>query len=299
MKIYLINLDRATERLAWFMQQTDAMRLDVVRIGAVDAARLDEAELESWRARSSGRKSLSPPEIGCMLSHRKVWQLIVQGADEWAFVAEDDICLAPDAPLFLRDADWIPEGAEVVKAETFRSELEMSFAVWGRPHGHELRRLKSRHFGTAGYFISRNVATRLLAYTANHCEPIDLILFTTEHGLLDQLNVLQLSPAICVQHMVVARGMVAAGSELASQIDAVRTDFHRNDPRSARIYGVPRIWREIKRIGQHIAAPIRRALLIARRESVFKKVPVMLEGGDRTAPDTALAHGRTENAVSL
>ncbi|WP_292455937.1 glycosyltransferase family 25 protein [Mesorhizobium sp.] len=33
---------------------------------------------------------LSAGEIGCFLSHRKVWQMVAGSRDEWAFVAEDD-----------------------------------------------------------------------------------------------------------------------------------------------------------------------------------------------------------------
>lgn len=278
MKIYLINLDRAAERLSWFRQQIDGKGLDLIRVAAVDASRLDEAELDRWRALSSGQKSLSPPEIGCMLSHRKVWELIVQGTDEWAFVAEDDIHLTADAPLFLRGANWIPKGADLVKAETFLNELEMSAAVWGQPHGHQLRRLKSRHFGTAGYFISKKVAVQLLAYTAKHCEPVDLILFSRELGLLDELTVLQLSPAICVQHMAAPGVKTKAGSGLSSQIDGERLRFHRNHPKSVRLRGMARVWREIKRVGRDIMAPLRKAARIFKRESVFRSVPITLGG---------------------
>lgn len=274
MKVYFINLDRSPGRLDWFMAQVAGMDLETVRVSAVDAKLLPEEEFERLRRLSSGVNSMSPAEMACLLSHRKVWQMVVDGSDEWAFVAEDDIHLSADASNFLRSDRWIPAGVDVVRAETDLSRAELSHKTWGEPAGHELRRLKSNQLGSAGYFVSRVAARRLLDHTEHGCEPADVVLYSPGHGLLRQLVVLQMAPALCIQDMW-AQGATVGGS-LTSQIAQDRSHFHRNDPRSARRRGVAKLAYEIRRIGRQLANPFRMALLTVTGRSVFRTVPVEL-----------------------
>lgn len=275
MKIYLINLDRSPGRLAWFMGQVEGKGLDVVRVPAIDARLLDENEFNRLLKLTSGQNSMSPAEMSCLLSHRKVWQLVVEGEDEWGFVAEDDIHLSADAAQFLKDDRWIPAGAEIVRAETDLRRQEMSYRVWGEPFGHALRQLRSKQLGAAGYFVSRSAARRLLTHTDRHCEPVDVVLFAPVVGLVHDLCVLQLAPALCIQDMWALDA--SRGGALTSQIGEDRRNFHSNDPRSARRRGVKKLLHEFRRLGRQLGAPIRRSFLTTIRRSVFGRVPVALE----------------------
>lgn len=277
MKIYFINLDRSPGRLDWFMAQVAGMDVTTVRVPAVDARQLPEQEFERLRRLSSGVNSMSPAEMACLLSHRKAWALVAEGEDDWAFVAEDDIHFSADAASFLKSDRWIPAGVDLVKAETDLKRHELSFKTWGEPFGHELRRLKSAHVGSGGYFVSRVAARKLIAYTDGHCEPVDVILFSSTEGLLQELTALQLSPAICVQDVWIVPNAAADGV-LSSGIAEDRVQFHRSDPRSARRRGSAKVVHEIGRIGRQIARPFRMALLMLTGQSVFKKVPVRLAG---------------------
>lgn len=256
------------------MGQVAAMKLDVVRVSAVDAKQMSEQEIERLRSLSSGVNSMSPAEIACLQSHRKAWQMVVDGDDDWGFVAEDDIHLSVDAPGFLNSDRWIPSGADLVKAETDLKRHELSFRTWGEPMGHELRRLKSAHVGSGGYFVSKPAARKLIAYTEAHCEPVDVILFSPVGGLLRELTALQLSPAICVQDVWIAAA--ETGGVLSSGIAADRLQFHRTDARSARRRGSAKVAHEIGRIGRQMLRPFRMALLTVAGQSVFKKVPVRI-----------------------
>lgn len=270
MKVYLINLDRSPERLAWFMGQVEGKGLDVVRVPAVDARQLPNEEFERLLKLTSGHNSMSPAEMGCLLSHRKVWQLVADGEDQWGFVAEDDIHLSADAPKFLRDGSWIPAGAEIVRAETDTHRRELSYKIWGEPFGHELRRAKSKQFGSGGYFVSRETAARLLAHTERHVEPADVILFSHVAGLLHEVVSLQLCPAICVQDVWITPQH--ADGALFSEIADVRQQFHRFDPRSARRQGAAKFGREVKRIGLQAVRSIEMAILKSFSKSVFRQV---------------------------
>lgn len=215
---------------------------------------------------------MSPAEMGCLLSHRKVWQLVVDRPDEWAFVAEDDVHLSADASKFFGDDTWVPAGAEIVRAETDQRICELSYEILGEPLGHQLRRVKSKQLGSAGYFVSRAAASKLLKHTEHCIEPVDVVLFGSVAGLLDELVVLQLLPALCLQDMWAQEA--TRGGALVSQISAERVDFHRSDARSARRRGVAKVVHEVTRVGSQLVAPARRALLGIFGVSVFQRVPI-------------------------
>lgn len=265
MKAYYINLDRSAGRREWFERQARRLGIAFERVAAVDAAALPEPELT--RLRSMASAPLSAGEIGCFLSHRRIWKTIVERDDEWAFVAEDDVHFSIDAGRFLSDCGWLPSGAELVKAETWLTRLELSRAVCGRPFDHELRRLRSKHLGSAGYFVSRAGALRLLAFTAERCNPVDLVLFSPKLGIIGDTAVLQLSPAICIQDALLPDH--AESTVLASLIQPKR--------REGWDAGAPRqVWRkvrrEIARIGGQTTGAIRLATMILTGRSIVRKV---------------------------
>ncbi|PSJ58248.1 glycosyltransferase family 25 protein [Pseudaminobacter soli (ex Li et al. 2025)] len=271
MKVYFINLDRSPERLEWFLKQTEGMDLNLVRVPAVDARELPEVELNRLRALSSGRNSLSAAELGCFLSHRKAWEMVVADNAPWAFIAEDDIHFSCDAGGFLRSHDWIPVGADIVKGEATLKRVEMGHKVEATPFGHELRRLISYHFCAGGYFLTPWTARRLLAVTEQHCEPVDEIIFSPKYGILGELHALQLMPAICMQDNFVSGS--SPNEKMVSTLETDRVHFHRFDPTSARLRGWRKIPRELGRIGRQVAVSLRRSALLATKHIIFKTVP--------------------------
>lgn len=267
MKVYFINLDRSPDRLAWFSRQGEVLGLDLVRVPAVDGRTLDANEMARLTAMSSGNSDLSAGEIACLLSHRVVWGHIVDGPEPWAFVAEDDVHLSPDIAKFLGSPEWIPAGAELIKAETNLRRQELSKKVWARPFGHELRQLHSNHYCSGAYFVSQEGAARLLAFTETHVEQADVILFSPELGILSETPVLQISPALCLQDMYLDEAR--QDRRLASLIDAPRVSR-----RKSRDMSLPaKIWREARRVARQAAEPFRRSFLIVTGRSVFRKVP--------------------------
>lgn len=270
MKVYLINLDRSPERLAWFMGQVEGKGVDVVRVPAVDARGLPDDEFERLLKLTSGHNSMSPAEMGCLLSHRKVWQLVADGPEEWAFIAEDDIHLSAEAPKFLSDDSWIPPGADIVRAETDMRIQEMSYELVGTASGRQLRALKSKQLGSAGYFICRSASDKLISHTNTHVEPVDVVLFALHAGLLRELRVLQLVPALCVQDMWHPDSVPNA--TLVSQIAVGRLEFHRGDNRSARRRGRAKLSYETQRVFWQLYEMCKRPLFGLCRISIWTKV---------------------------
>ena len=167
---------------------------------------------------------------------------------------------------FLKNPDWIPPDADLIHAETNLKKVEMSRIVYARPFGREVRLLKSLHYGSAAYFVSRSAARTLLDFTLDHCEPADQILFSPQVGMLRRLKVFQVMPALCLQDYL------CPSPVYDSIIYTDRTHFHRSDARSARVRGLRKLPRELFRLAEQFKAFWRRLYLSATRQSVFRKV---------------------------
>lgn len=256
MLCYLINLDRAADRLAAFDRQARALGIALRRIRAVDARDL-----------SAGVGRLTRAELACFLSHRLAWRAVLEGQEEWAFIAEDDLCFSAAAARFLADAAWIPPMAQLIKAETTFSPLLRGFSPIARAHGHRVEELWSWHWGCAGYFLSRRGAERLLALGEVPAAPVDQLVFQPGPERYHDMPLLQLVPAICAQEMVLAARRGRAPS-LPSLIDQ---DEPREVPGLAAAtppaITPARLWQELR-------GRLHRARLYLRREAILGPVPL-------------------------
>ena len=106
MKIFLINLDKRTDRLAFVQNQLDAIQLPFERIAAVYGADLtveQQALFDQKRFVLEQKKAAVPGEIGCAMSHRGIWQQMVQQQLPYALILEDDIHINSKLAAFVAD----------------------------------------------------------------------------------------------------------------------------------------------------------------------------------------------------
>lgn len=224
MRFYLINLDRSPDRLEWMNYQTAPLNLAMQRVSAVDGRLLSAKDRSRWAAVTSKHFGMGPGETACFLSHRRVWQMISDCDEPWAFIAEDDIHLCETARHFIQDPSWIPEDADVIKAETVRQRVWLAPRATHIWHGHALHRLHSSHGGSAGYFLSRHAANKLLEATESLCSIPDQVLFNPVLGIASQFKIYQMDPAICIQDWLVAKQFCNTG--LGSLLLSERQQFH-------------------------------------------------------------------------
>ena len=210
----LINLDSATGRRAHMQAEFGRLGIAYERICAVDGS---AADVQGRAAQSA----FGPGEIGNFLSHQKVWDLIASRDDNYHAVFEDDIYLAPALAWFLSDESWIPVDADIVKIETMLMAVNVDSQVIDVAPGFGLRRLRSTHWGVAGYIISAKAARSLSARKLAPERPADHVLFGLGEKQPSGLAVYQLDPALCIQHDVIAEGL-PRGSLLDSTIQPER-----------------------------------------------------------------------------
>lgn len=136
---------------AWsFVDGVDGRSLSPAALAAV----YDEAA-----ALQTYGRPLSLPEIGCALSHRSVYEMVVRRRIESAIVLEDDACFGPELAAF---PFWSYEpGFDVI------SLYSLSGLVRRRPQarrdGIALHRAAGKVDSAVGYVVSQRGAQRLLA----------------------------------------------------------------------------------------------------------------------------------------
>ena len=196
MRVLLINLDRHTERRDWMNEHLAERRIAYERVDAVDAGSISSTLMETVDKSCVGESKFTSGEVACNLSHKKCWEIIAQGEDDYGCVLEDDLQLSEDAASFLSSSEWIPADADIIKIETFAEPVFCQ--LWGSipVHDHRLRRLIGHHLGSAGYILSKKAARRLLELSGNCYDSLSFILFSKRYDSLARFRVLLLDPAI-------------------------------------------------------------------------------------------------------
>ena len=97
--VFLINLDRATERLEFVKPNINQLGLPVERISAIDGNLLSEEEIQKVCDQEKFKKYFKMlPEkgtIGCSLSHEKALRTFLESEYEFALIFEDDVEFDP------------------------------------------------------------------------------------------------------------------------------------------------------------------------------------------------------------
>jgi glycosyl transferase, family 25 len=93
--VFVINVESSPERYQHAEQQLLKLGVQPQRFNAIYGKNLSEREIRASYDKTANqqqfRRSLSLGEIGCYLSHRGVWQYMLDHHIEIAVVLEDDI----------------------------------------------------------------------------------------------------------------------------------------------------------------------------------------------------------------
>lgn len=181
---------------------------------AVDATVLDEKTIAShydkeyFSFSATCFPNIVPPgglskgEVACFLSHRKCWQQIVEGIDEYSAIFEDDVIFSDKSAQYLQETDWIPEDADIVKLEVMTRKLIVDKVPAKKIDERVVTRFYTTNVGAAAYVISRYAAEKLLHMTENFYVPIDHFMFGNLFPYFKKFVCYQVMPAICIQDSV-------------------------------------------------------------------------------------------------
>ena len=93
MKAFLINLEKAKDRLNSCDQEFKKVGLDYVLVKAVDGEENYPSKKEFSRLFYTLKhgKRVNPREVACYQSHIKALELFLKTSEEYALICEDDI----------------------------------------------------------------------------------------------------------------------------------------------------------------------------------------------------------------
>lgn len=155
---YLINLDRAGDRLAFMDEQLRALGIAYTRFAAVDKLKIDET-VAGYDARGyrllHGRRFHSG-EIACYLSHVGCLKAFLATDASHALILEDDGRISPDLPEVLDAALARSDEWDILRLSTVNSGLRIPYRrLVGR---YSLALALTREKGAGAYVVSRRCA---------------------------------------------------------------------------------------------------------------------------------------------
>ena len=173
---YLINLDRATERLAAMETQLKQLELPYTRIPAVLGNTLEEPidgfDERAYNIRTGKQRNLG--EIGCYFSHLKVMEAFLETAADHALVLEDDAVLPKELISLLESSLPHQDTWDLLRLSSSRNgkfrvitQLDETYQL-----AINTRVLKN----TAAYMVNRRAAKSILTHLRPMKRPYDVAL---------------------------------------------------------------------------------------------------------------------------
>ena len=229
LKNYVISLSSATDRRKHILEEFYQHNIPFLFFDALSPS-LEFNQLVEQLIPNLSRCNLTNGEKGCLMSHLSLWHKCVEENLPYIGVFEDDILLGKDAEEFLASDEWIHSRFQhgdnfIIRLETFLQKVLCDATNIAPYLDRDFLKLRSTHFGTAGYIISFSAAKYFLNIFANmkedEIEPIDQLIFD-RFLPMDNFQVYQLSPAICIQELQVNQQNSSLPSQLESERKTVR-----------------------------------------------------------------------------
>jgi glycosyl transferase family 25 len=198
-RAYVINLDRAPDRLAAIESRLQSLPMSYERISAVDAANVTQEMVRAIAAPRLGRlframsgnhrtaesgpalfwpelgRYLVAGEIACYLSHVRALQTFLASDAKQALIFEDDVEIDADVVDVLRVIGRLPQRPRVVKLEGIQASHDVHYHV-GSVGERDIVMMFKPTTGAAGYYINRAGAAEVVSRALPVREPFDAFL---------------------------------------------------------------------------------------------------------------------------
>lgn len=178
--VFIISLQSATERRQKVKQEFERLAVPFTFFDAVDGRKFSMSEREDYdgvRRRRYFGKDLTGGELGCLLSHRGIYQKMVNEQIPYALVFEDDARLHDDFPSVVESLLSCPVKYDLVRflsSDKVARLTQRKVAEFAG--GYSLNRLLTTPGGAHGYIITLDGAGKLLRATRRNWRPIDTLM---------------------------------------------------------------------------------------------------------------------------
>ena len=245
MRNFVISLSSATLRRAHISSEFAKEKVDFEFFDAITPVTLQATS--SAIGLVTKQTDLHQNEVACLLSHVVLWKLAVDEQLDYIAIFEDDIYLGKQAVSFLTNVAWIPSFCGIIKLETLNKKIQLPKmqSIIPLHLNRKLMLLGEPHMGAGGYILSLNVAKELLEYVLRSPKliPIDHILFR-EFPESSGEKIFQLSPAICIQDVILTKGK----TNFPSSLENVRNARKGEDKSKKKLTLLGKMKREMSRL---------------------------------------------------
>ncbi len=177
--VFVINLEHSADRRAAMITRLDPLHINYTFFKAVNGHELDIDTLPAYaktRRRLLFGRDLSKGEIGCLLSHKAIYQHMVDKNIDKAIVLEDDVSIEPDFPQVIREIIKSPVKWDVIRFLAYEKVQKIGrdiFALPSKPH--VLARIPTTSGGAYCYMINQKAARELLRHMQKNALPVDAL----------------------------------------------------------------------------------------------------------------------------
>ena len=236
LQTWVINLDRAPQRLARISSQLKNLGLAFTRIAAVDARALTEEQVRQLDEPEFRRKHGMTPvmgELGCYLSHVRACELLLASNAAFALVLEDDVLLHDTLQPVLDGLMQHPARWDMVKLSAVHSGTPVPYLELCP--GHQLAVMLSRCTGSSAYLMNRHAAQAYLLGLLPMSVPFDHVF---DQGWRFGLKVRLVTPTPCGHDENIASSIVVPAG--------LSRKFHWTHRLSAYAYRLGNEWRRLR-----------------------------------------------------
>lgn len=131
-----------------------------------------EEKLTPFRTRLRRLCDLTPPEIGCYLSHLRLIKQAWEAGEQAICIIEDDVKLEPDFARIMAEIEQLPEGVDMVRLMALKIRKRKIVQDLGKG-SHKLVRPERGWLGAQAYYMNRGGMEKVIKHGNSILEPID------------------------------------------------------------------------------------------------------------------------------
>ena len=177
--VFVINLEKSADRRAAMAKVLNPLHISYTFFNAVNGHALDIDSLPVYdkpRRRLYFGRDLSNGEIGCLLSHRAIYQHMVDTNIDRAIVLEDDVSIEPNFPQLVREILQSPVQWDLIRFLAYDKVQKIGRDIFTLPtKPHTLARIPTTSGGAYGYMLTQHAARELLRHMQKTELPVDIL----------------------------------------------------------------------------------------------------------------------------
>ncbi|MBE8189972.1 MAG: glycosyltransferase family 25 protein [Candidatus Thioglobus sp.] len=177
--IFIINLKKDAKRKQYMQNLLAKFSLKAKFIEAVDGKLLSTKTIKNIYSEKQSIKNINrgmtKGEIGCVLSHKNIYEQMILDNLPVILVLEDDADFDDKLLDFIQQIDNLPKNWQLIHLGVHFYQEQMRHNIWygKRLKSHTLRRFTEIRYGTHGYLINNSGAKKMLKHLHQISQPID------------------------------------------------------------------------------------------------------------------------------